>query len=121
MRPLDIVVRLEWLAIFAAAVAFYAFTGGSWVFFLLLFLVPDLSMIGYLAGPRVGAFAYNMFHTVIGPLCLIGLGSVFDHALLLQLGAIWMAHIGFDRVPGYGLKAATSFQETHMGRIGRKV
>lgn len=79
-----------------------------------IFLMPDLSMIGYLAGPRAGAFAYNMFHTVIGPLCLIGLGSVFGHALLLQLGAIWMAHIGFDRVLGYGLKAATSFHETHM-------
>ena len=75
MRLLDVLVRLEWLALFLAAIGFYAFAGGSWFFFLLLFLAPDLSMVGYLAGPRIGAFAYNMLHTVVWPLCLIGLGS----------------------------------------------
>jgi hypothetical protein len=85
-----------------------------------LFLAPDLSMLGYLAGPRIGAFAYNMAHTVIWPLCLVGLSSFVDHAIALQLGAIWLAHIGLDRVLGYGLKASSGFHDTHMGRIGRK-
>lgn len=120
MRLLDFVVRLEWLAVFLAAIGLYAFTGGAWVFFLLMFLVPDLSMVAYLAGVRVGAFAYNLLHTVVWPLCLICWGLVADYEFALQLGAIWMAHIGFDRVLGYGLKASAGFHETHMGRIGRR-
>ncbi|MGB3387632.1 MAG: DUF4260 domain-containing protein [Pseudaminobacter sp.] len=120
MRPLDIVVRLEWLAVFAAAVAFYAFAGGSWFLFLILFLAPDLSMAGYLAGPRAGAFAYNALHTVALPLCLLIFGIFADQILAAQLAAIWMAHIGFDRALGYGLKAASGFHDTHMGPIGRR-
>jgi hypothetical protein len=120
MRLLDLVVRLEWLAAFGASLALYAWSGGSWTLFLILFLAPDLSMMGYLSGPRVGAFAYNLMHTLVWPLCLILLGLAAGHALALELGAIWMAHIGFDRALGYGLKAATAFHDTHMGRIGRK-
>lgn len=120
MRLLDFVVRLEWLALFAAAIVLYAWSGGSWTLFLILFLSPDLSMLGYLAGPRVGAFAYNMLHTLAWPLGLLLLGLVAGQTLALESGAIWMAHIGFDRALGYGLKAATGFHDTHMGRIGRK-
>lgn len=119
MRLLDVLVRLEWLALFAAATALYAWSGGSWTFFLILFLAPDLSMLGYLAGPCLGAFAYNLLHTLVWPLGLLLLGVAAGQALALELGAVWMAHIGLDRTLGYGLKASTGFHDMHMGRIGR--
>ena len=90
--------------------------GGAGIF-VLLFLAPDLGMLGYLAGPRVGAFVYNLFHTYLGPAVLLVVG-------LMTLGApvywalIWFAHIGLDRALGFGLKRTSGFQDTHLGRIG---
>lgn len=112
-------LRLEGLVVSTIAVFYYVLAGESWLVFALFFLAPDLSMLGYLAGPRVGAIAYNVAHAYVTPLLfilldLVGLGS----GLLAQLGVIWIAHIGFDRLLGYGLKLG-SFQETHLGRIGR--
>jgi hypothetical protein len=99
--------------------ALYAIVGESWWLFAALFLAPDLSFLFYLAGPRVGAAAYNAAHLVAGP-AVLGLASL---ALGWPLGAalalIWAAHIQFDRALGYGLKYSTSFGDTHLGRIGR--
>ncbi|TIS47856.1 MAG: DUF4260 family protein, partial [Mesorhizobium sp.] len=70
MRPLDLTVRLEWVVAAVVAIVFYEMTGVSWWLFALLILAPDLSMLGYLAGPRVGAVAYNALHILIAPLVL---------------------------------------------------
>lgn len=111
-------LRLEGLALLAAAVAAHAWLeGGCWRF-ALLFLLPDLSMLGYLAGPRIGALAYNAAHATIGPLLLLIAGLLLAPALL-PYATIWLAHIGFDRALGYGLKYAEGFGVTHLGRIGR--
>ena len=61
-RTVDLLLRLEWAAVLAAAIAGYLFLGGSWQLFVLLILAPDLAMLGYLAGPAVGAIVYNAFH-----------------------------------------------------------
>jgi hypothetical protein len=39
---------------------------------------------------------------------------------LTLAGVILVAHTGIDRILGYGLKYPTSFQDTHLGRIGRR-
>ena len=39
--------------------------------------------------------------------------------LILLIAMIWLAHIGFDRALGYGLKYERGFGFTHMGRIGK--
>jgi hypothetical protein len=113
------VLRLEGAATFAAAIAFYGHAGFSWLAFVPLFVAPDLSMLAYLVGPRAGALAYNLVHTyaVAVPVALAGfaLGSPVASALAL----IWVAHIGFDRMLGYGLKYASGFGDTHLGRMGR--
>ena len=88
--------------------------------FALLFLVPDLSMLGYLSGPGLGARLYNVVHSYVGALLLAGAAFLVDHALLLSLSLIWVAHIGADRALGYGLKYSSAFQDTHLGRIGRR-
>ena len=112
-------LRLEGLALFAVATAGYAHMGLSWWLYAILFFVPDISFAAYLAGPRLGAIVYNALHSTIGPAVLIGLGLMRDGMTLLGIAAIWAAHIGFDRVLGYGLKYASAFSDTHLGRIGR--
>lgn len=118
MRPVDILVRLEWAAVFVAAVLLYWWLGAPWWLFALLILAPDLSMAGYLAGPRAGAVAYNAFHALLGPLALAAAGLVFPLSWAFAVATVWLAHIALDRALGYGLKRATGFSDTHMGTIG---
>lgn len=114
-----LVLRLEGAALFTAAVFIYWQNGASWWLFALLFLAPDLSFLGYLGGPRIGAIVYNAAHTLIGPLALALLGLLLPVAGLVAAALIWIAHIGFDRLLGYGLKYGAGFGYTHLGRIGR--
>ena len=112
-------LRLEGLALFALALGAYLWLGSEpWWLFLVLLLVPDVSFVGYLAGPRVGALVYNAVHSTIGPIALLGAGGLADSGLAVSLALIWAAHIGLDRAIGYGLKYATGFAFTHLGRIG---
>lgn len=116
----SILLRLEGLGLLALAAMLYASTGLSWLAFAILFFVPDLSFLGYLAGPRVGAFVYNVAHDTLGPLLLVIGGYMFAaHSYVLAVALIWLAHIGFDRALGYGLKYSAGFSFTHLGRIGK--
>lgn len=119
MRPVDLVVRLEWVAAAVVAIVLFAMTGVSWWLFALLILAPDLSMLGYLAGPRVGAVTYNALHILIAPLVLALAGVLLAGPIAIAVALIWIAHIAIDRALGYGLKLPTGFQDTHLGRIGR--
>ncbi|MCC6522325.1 MAG: DUF4260 domain-containing protein [Polyangiaceae bacterium] len=104
------------LALVAALVA-YRYLGASWGVFAALFLVPDLSLLGYLAGPRAGALTYNAAHSYLGPASLALAGLAVPQ--LLPFAMIWVAHVGFDRALGYGLKYARAFGATHLGTVGR--
>lgn len=86
----------------------------------LLFLSPDISMLGYLAGPRVGAFTYNLFHHKGLAIAVALIGFYFQLPWLQLAGIILWSHSCFDRVFGYGLKYETGFQHTHLGNIGSK-
>jgi len=112
-------LRLEGAAALVAGVAIYLAQGGFWLLLLPLLLVPDLSMVGYLRGPRLGAFLYNVVHNWALGLAVLGAAVALDSDVLLFAGAILVAHVGMDRAAGYGLKLPTSFQDTHLGRIGR--
>lgn len=89
------------------------------VTFAALFLAPDVAFLGYLAGPRVGAAAYNTTHSTLGPLALAAIGVLYAPDAM-PLALIWLAHIGFDRALGYGLKYGSAFADTHLGRVGRR-
>ncbi len=71
-------------------------------------------MLGYLRNPRLGAMLYNLGHSTILPFALIGPGFVLSHPTALAIGLIWLAHVGFDRAAGYGLKYADAFKHTHL-------
>lgn len=94
-------------------------SGISWWGALLLFFAPDLSFAAYLAGPRLGAMAYNLWHLYGLGLALLAAGMGLSSGLLAGLGALWLAHAGFDRMLGYGLKLPTGFHDTHLGKIGQ--
>jgi Domain of unknown function (DUF4260) len=92
----------------------------QWWWLLLAFFAPDIGFAGYLAGPRAGAFIYNSLHLygIGAAVALIGFFVLADSGIGL-LGLLWLGHVGFDRMFGYGLKEPTAFADTHLGRIGR--
>ncbi|WP_374215778.1 DUF4260 domain-containing protein [Trichlorobacter ammonificans] len=114
-----LVLRLEGLCVFVAAVVAYSQLGFGWGAFALFFLAPDLSCFGYLAAPKVGAASYNLAHSYIGVVGCLAAGIILPAPTVLCAGVIWGAHIGFDRALGYGLKYSEGFGFTHLGRIGR--
>jgi hypothetical protein len=114
-----VLLRLEGLAVLVASIALYRHLEGSWAWLAILFLVPDVSMLGYLAGPRVGAALYNAGHSHLGPALLAATSFALGAPTLLLGALIWSAHIGFDRMLGYGLKHGTRFVDTHLGVVGR--
>ncbi|MCU1281829.1 MAG: hypothetical protein JWM53_5375 [bacterium] len=111
-------LRLEGAAALAGACYAYAALGGRWSMFALLFLLPDLSMLGYLASRRLGAASYNAAHSYLGPALLVALGVACSAHGIVAIASIWAAHVGFDRLLGYGLKYGTSFGDTHLGHRG---
>jgi Domain of unknown function (DUF4260) len=119
VRTVDWVLRAESLAIFVAGVLLYLQLNGNALWLLPLLLVPDISMIGYLGGPRLGAITYNLAHNLVTALVLLAIGWFAAVAPLALVGAILVAHVGMDRTLGYGLKLPTDFRDTHLGRIGR--
>jgi uncharacterized protein DUF4260 len=110
-------LRLEGLALFVGALVVYFDQGYAWWLLIVLFLAPDLSFAGYAAGPRVGASVYNALHTTVGPIVLAAIGMLANTDLCVQLALIWLAHIGLDRLLGYGLKYPTAFKDTHLSRV----
>jgi len=112
-------LRLEGAAALVAGLALYGWLGGPWLAVIPFLLVPDLSAIGYLRGPRLGALTYNAVHNWALGLAVLGIGLATTSAPIALAGAVLIAHVGMDRAVGYGLKLPTSFQDTHLGRMGR--
>ncbi len=113
----NLLLRLEGLTVFIASIAAYAHQGGSIWLFLALLLTPDLGALSYLISLRVGSIAYNTVHFYTLPILLAGVAFAFNMPTMLLIALIWFAHIGMDRVAGYGLKYQTAFKDTHMQRV----
>ncbi len=112
-----LLLSLEGLVVFIGAIALYSQQSGEWLAFIVLLLAPDLSMIGYLVNPRIGATAYNLIHTYALPITL-GVASLLGGwPLGVSLALVWLAHIGMDRTVGYGLKYASNFKDTHLQHV----
>lgn len=118
MLPARILLRLEGAAVFAVALGIYSVYGASWWLFAAAFLAPDLFMAGYLKEPKWGAALYNVAHTYVTPLVLGGAAFGLRASLLGSVALVWVAHIGFDRMLGFGLKHPEGFHSTHLGMLG---
>lgn len=91
----------------------------AWWWFPVLILAPDIGMLGYLVGNRMGAFCYNLFHHKGVALAIYLLGTYFSIPLCQLIGTILFSHSALDRVFGYGLKYEKGFKFTHLGEIGK--
>lgn len=108
---------LEGAAIFVLAIFLYRAGHFSWGLFALLFLAPDLFMLGYLLDAKWGAAFYNLVQTYTGPVALLLISFVLPAPQLNPCGLIWLAHLGFDRMLGFGLKYPTFFKDTHLQHV----
>lgn len=115
-RP-RILLHVEGALILALSVYAYHRMQGRWLVFALLLLVPDVSMLGYLANVRIGAACYNFVHTLSLPLVLMVAAHLGNYPAYLAGLVIWTAHIGMDRMMGYGLKYPTQFKDTHLQHV----
>lgn len=112
-------IQLEDLAKFILSYLASLYLGFAWWVFPAWLLVPDLSMLGYLANPRLGAWLYNFFHhQALG--ILVGIAGLYFSVSELQLaGIVLFGHSAMDRIMGYGLKYTDDFKHTHLGWIGK--
>lgn len=112
------ILRLEGGVVFVLSFVTYEWLGYSWWYWLLL-LVPDIFMFGYAKSKELGALTYNLGHTYLTPALLLLIAYMFNWGMLAALAIIWVAHIGMDRLLGYGLKTPKGFEHTHLGKIGK--
>jgi hypothetical protein len=117
MNPI-LILRLESAVWFLLSLYFYHSIGGSWWKFMALFLVPDLSLLGYFISKRCGTLCYNAMHTTLVPVSLIVLGMISNFEYFF-MGVIWFIHIELDRALGLGLKSQSGFFNTHLSKIER--
>jgi hypothetical protein len=111
------ILRCEGAVLLVALCCAYAALHGSWWVFLAALLLPDLAMVGYLRGTRIGAACYNAAHSYVLPIALAA--GALRYPMLGIPAIIWAAHIAFDRALGYGLKYGDAFTHTHLGPIGK--
>ena len=110
-------LHLEGAAILLCAIFLYRSSHFSWWLFALLFLAPDLFMLGYVVNARCGAAFYNFVHTYTGPAVLLLVSYMLPAPQVVPFGLIWLAHLGCDRMLGYGLKYPTFFKDTHLQHV----
>lgn len=112
--------RVEGGLLFATGILLFwrADDNFTWWQALMIFFTPDLSLLGYALGPKVGACCYNTLHLYASGAALLAAGLVWSIPDLAAIGALWLAHSGFDRMLGYGLKLPQGFTYTHLGIIG---
>jgi hypothetical protein len=110
-------LRLEGFVLLAVSVALFFHIDGTLWRFLLLLLAPDLTMVGYARNVRIGAVIYNAGHTLALPVAVGGAAVLTDRPEIVPFMLIWTAHIGMDRMLGYGLKYPTYFADTHLQRL----
>src|SRR5690625_456070 len=110
-------LHLEGFVVFLCTIILYAHFGGSWWIFILFLLTPDIAALAYLVNEKIGSVFYNLFHTYAISLPILFGGLLFDQPLFIVIGIIWTAHIGMDRMVGYGLKYPTAFQHTHLQKL----
>jgi hypothetical protein len=113
-------LKLEELAMFFASIYALHYLQVSWWWYLIVFVGPDISMIGYLAGNKVGAACYNLFHHKGIAIAILMTGIFLSNWNLEVIGLVLFGHSSLDRFAGYGLKYNEGFKFTNLGKIGKE-
>lgn len=106
---------VEGLVLLVGSLIAFSTLNESWWLVPAAILAPDLAVIAYLGGTRVGAHIYNAVHATVLPAAVLGLGYLQDDPVVTALALVWLAHIGLDRLLGQGLKYDDRFPHTHLG------
>jgi hypothetical protein len=114
------IIALEEVAMLVLSVVLFNKLSFAWWWYLALILAPDLCMLGYAVNTRVGAIAYNLFHHKAVAIVVYIAGLFLKNEIVQMIGLILFGHSSMDRMLGYGLKYPDSFQNTHLGLIGKK-
>lgn len=115
---MSILLKMEEILMFSLGIFLFSLLDYAWWWFLVLILTPDIGMVGYLFGNKVGAVTYNLFHHRGVAIALYLLGSYLSLPLWQLAGIILFSHSAMDRIFGYGLKYNKGFKFTHLGEIG---
>lgn len=116
---MKLILKMEELALFFLGLFGFIYLDFAWWWFPLLFFAPDIGMIGYAFGPKIGAVIYNLFHHKGLAVLIWIIGFSLQNEYFQLIGVILFAHAAFDRILGYGLKYERGFKFTHLGEIGR--
>lgn len=119
-KNINRVLKLEEAGQFLLSIYLFSLLDYSWWVFPACLLIPDLSMIGYLSGPKTGARLYNLFHNKLLAILVLITGFWLSIPWLALTGVILLGHAAMDRALGYGLKLDEGFHHTHLGQIGKK-
>jgi hypothetical protein len=117
---MKVLVKIEELMMFVLGIFMFGLLGYQWWWFLVLILAPDIGMLGYVLGDKIGAFTYNLFHHKGVAILLYFVGLYISSPIIQLAGIIMFSHSSLDRVLGYGLKYDKGFKYTHLGEIGKK-
>ncbi len=112
-----ILLHVEGFSVLSLSIYLYGYYQFNWLLFIVLLFVPDIAMLGYVISRRVGAYVYNVVHTYTAAIAVIFAGLILGNEITLAIGIILSAHIGMDRMVGYGLKYPKSFKDTHLNRV----
>lgn len=110
-------LHVEGFSVLALCIYFYNYYEFSWLLFIILLFVPDLAIFGYSLSTEIGAIIYNIVHTYTIAIAIVCIGIITSEQMILAAGIIWTAHIGMDRMFGFGLKYPTNFKDTHFNRL----
>lgn len=113
-------LTLEEIGQFCLAIFLFSRLDFSWWLFPAFLLLPDLSIIGYLINPKIGALLYNLFHHKLIAILILIIGFSLNIPVVELIGIILLAHSAMDRIFGYGLKYNDDFKHTHLGWMGKK-
>ena len=111
------VLKLEELLQFALGIYLFSTLSYTWWWFLVLILLPDIGMLGYLINTKTGALTYNVFHHKGLAILISLIGIYFEIEVMQLIGIILFSHAALDRVSSYGLKYADNFKNTHLGHL----
>ena len=112
-------LKIEELAMFLLSIFAFQYLPFSWWWYVGLYLLPDIGFLGYLINNKIGAISYNLLHHKGIAILLYCLGFYLENDILKFIGTLLFGHASFDRIAGYGLKYFSSFNETHLGKIGK--
>ena len=117
---MKILLKAEELVMWLGCIAGLYFVDAPWWCYLLLFMGPDISMLGYVFGNKIGAYSYNLFHHKAVGVVFLVTGLILENQVAAITGLIILGHSSMDRLFGYGLKTEQGFKFTHLGIIGNK-